>query len=540
MRPSVVAGLAVIVGLALVIVLQAVQVARARAAAQDAERKAEILSDESRALASSLIFDVHDSIVKLDRSLPARQLLLTEARDYLEELRAGGDDTPELARDLGMAYDRLGDVLGGFRNPRLGDTTAALDNYHIALELHQFALDATPGDDELMNEMAGTHIRIGDMERRMGRRAEALTSYRRGLEIREELVGTYPKYRRLLCLALNAMGDALNGIGQLDEALAHYHRALDLARQLASERSDNLLLRNLSVALGRVGDMHRQFGWYEKALPLREEALEIRERLLEAEPWSSRARRDVAIAHYFVANLLLLLRQPWDAAPHVGTFLAMAEQRAADNPESARAKRDLAAAFGVDGRRLAMTEHWAAAHESYRRFHEHALSLTERDPADFHYRALVGESHGRLGDIAKGRGEWPGAVEQYQRAVKLYQRMVEDDPNDFYWRMDHANASTDLGAALAETGDNDRSMVHLATAEETYRSELATSARLVDAAIGLAEVLHVRSRLSADQGIIVEAVLLAEEALDTLGEFDAGEAEELRAAINEDLARFHE
>ena len=44
----------------------------------------------------------------------------------------------------------------------------------------------------------------------------------------------------------------------------------------------------------------------------------------------------------------------------------------------------------------------------------------------------------------------------------------------------------------------------------------------------------------ADQGRIVEAVPLAEEALETLGQFDAGEAEELRAAITENLARLRE
>ncbi|MHC4447364.1 MAG: serine/threonine protein kinase, partial [Planctomycetota bacterium] len=154
--------------------------------------------DSVRALARTFMFDFHDAIQTLDGSLPARELLVTTAQEYLDDLRAEGGDHPGLLRELASAYDRVGDIQGGTRNPNIGDTEGALINYQTAFELRQ-ALTAELGEEtelSLQAELASSHMRLGDVLLHSGEVPQALDHYRESLDIFEDLARSDAEYRR--------------------------------------------------------------------------------------------------------------------------------------------------------------------------------------------------------------------------------------------------------------------------------------------------------------------------------------------------------
>ena len=75
------------------------------------------------------------------------------------------------------------------------------------------------------------------MELAEGRREEALSAYRRGLEIRERIVnhfGETPESLRDLSVSLDRVGDVELVEGRREEALSAYRRSLEISERIVS------------------------------------------------------------------------------------------------------------------------------------------------------------------------------------------------------------------------------------------------------------------------------------------------------------------
>ena len=149
--------------------------------------RAERMFGQVKDLAHTFMFPFHDAIQKLDGAIPARELLVNTAMKYLDGLTKEAADRPELMADVARAYDRVGDIQGGFRNPSLGNTEGALDNYRRAMTMRLELSAADPDNDELRNEVAGSHVRIGDILKNTGDVSGALDEYEQAIDIREDL-----------------------------------------------------------------------------------------------------------------------------------------------------------------------------------------------------------------------------------------------------------------------------------------------------------------------------------------------------------------
>src|SRR6185369_8398694 len=74
--------------------------------------RAEQRFNDVRRLASSLLFEIHDSVQNLAGSTPTRQLLVTRGLEYLDSLARESGDDPSLQRELATAYEKVGDIQG--------------------------------------------------------------------------------------------------------------------------------------------------------------------------------------------------------------------------------------------------------------------------------------------------------------------------------------------------------------------------------------------------------------------------------------------
>ena len=468
--------------------------------AQVAAQQRDIAQDrfgQVRKLAKTFMFDFHDLIQELDGALPARELLVTTALTYLDDLAGQAGSDVELTLELAAAYDRVGDIRGGTRNPSLGDTAGALESYRTALELRRAGAEADPEDLDRTIEVAKSHQRIGDMLEETGDVSGALEEYRLWLSLNEQVAAADPKSlrQRTVALAHNAMGGALVRVGKSTEARRHYEQSLVIRRRLLT--SELLPQRDLSVGLFSLGNLLHDTGDYAGALVYHREGFQIRETLARRAPDRGRYKRDLAIAHLFVGRAYLGLGDAARAMEHLGAFLASARERANANPQDARAKRDLASAHGFVGQVYAATHDPARARSSYERFQEIIVPLSESNPEKTNYRELVAESHRRLGELATAEGNPVEAVGHHRRALVIIDSLAAADPDNFPIKINRAELLVRLGGALIGADEPGEARQRLESARSLYERLRENQPENSLLATGLAEVHGALRRLAS-------------------------------------------
>src|SRR5262245_31257601 len=179
------------------------------------------------------------------------------------------------------------------------------------------------------------------------------------------------------------LGSALHTEHRLDDAIAHYRRALAAQPDYAPAYS------NLAVALREQNRIDEAVASYEQALKIQPE---------------------FATAHYNFANLLLERGDPAAAIDHF-------ERAIRKEPASADAHGNLGIAFVLTGR----------IDEALREFRA-AINL---DPAS-------AKAYRNLGDVLSSQNHWPEAISALHRAVDL-------DPSDPSVRYDLASTLLESG-----------------------------------------------------------------------------------------------
>ena len=480
-----------------------------------AERdRAERMFGEVLDLAHTFIFDLPATIEDLDGALPARELLVETALDCLDGLSRDVGDDPQLKRELASAYDEVGGIRGGIRNPSRGDLPEAMKCYNTALGLWQELVVSEPEDLDLKFRLSISRMHVGDALKRSGNLRAALAAYQDQLAIDEELAEADPRYRRIKSFALKNLGDVHYAMGDLFGARGFHERVLVLRRTLHVERPDDpRAWRDLSVALIRMGEVFTAAGDYEGALAMYEDSIVFRRKAADADPDSGRFQRDLAVAHQFAADVLLELGRTGEASPHIEHFMDVAERRARDNPTSARARGDLAWAHALTGRSRASMNDPKGAWESYSVSHDMITELSDAHPSNTVYGRWLAESHESLAEAMELQGNLVGAARAYQQALSVADDLVEADPDD--WRPKEARARmlSSLGKLALETGDPSGAQSDLERARELYVSLRLAFPEHAVIREGLAEALHGLSVAAGRRGDAVRAAELAQEAL---------------------------
>ena len=112
-------------------------------------RRAQRRFNDVEKLAHSVMFEFHDAIEKLPGSTVARELLVSRALEYLENLSREAARDPRLAREIALGYSRIGDVQGNSGTSNLGKMSAALESHRKAEEILARLLKRSPSDDSL-------------------------------------------------------------------------------------------------------------------------------------------------------------------------------------------------------------------------------------------------------------------------------------------------------------------------------------------------------------------------------------------------------
>ncbi len=385
-------------------------------AAQEQREQAELYAQ----LVENYIGTFHREIAKLSGVGPAREALADSTLNTLKAVQDQHDNTPKSQRLLAMAHDLMGDVYGGIRNPSTGELDKALEQYQASFELRAALSDASPGDQSRLHDLAVGHEKIGDIHAQLGQTDQSLNRYREALAIRERvwLVNPDSKWRRVLAVALVDYGAALVAAGRNDEARTLYDRALVIRRDLLVDDDSELNMRRTSVALNRVGASLRRDGEYDMAIKYYNESAEIRRGLLAMAPDTARARRDLMLQDFFVAQAHLGAGRPKQALTPARAYVAEAEALAEENPGVFRHARDMVIGYEPVGLALLRTDRLAEAATEFQKLQRSATAALESWPTNATLNAALTNSHIYLGQTAMKAGNAGEAVTHFRAALE--------------------------------------------------------------------------------------------------------------------------
>ena len=309
--------------------------------------KAEQRFNDVRKLANSLLFEVHDAIQTLPGATPARKLIVDRALQYLDALANEAKGDLSLQRELGAAYERVGDVQGGFRASNLGDIPGSIASYRKSLAIRQAVVAADPKNIAAERELITSHGKLSDALTATGDSAGSLDQLRQLLPIAERLSASDPKNladRRNLALAYLDYGWKRADSANWKSGVEDCRKAVAMLESIAAtEPGDKRTRRVVALAYERIGDLLSKFGQeHAESLAMHQKALGIEESLLAQDPLNTVLRRLKAWETLRVADELRAQGHALDALGKYRESLATLRTLSLADPKSAQFHADVA------------------------------------------------------------------------------------------------------------------------------------------------------------------------------------------------------
>jgi eukaryotic-like serine/threonine-protein kinase len=455
-RTAVAAAAVVVLALIVGIIATAWQARIARRERALAEQR----FDEVRQLANVALVDIHDAIRDLPGATPARQLLVTKGLEYLDKLARDAGDRADLRRELAGAYVKIGDVQGRPFNPNLGDTAGALASYRKAVATYDSIGAATSGDPALGRELALACQRLSEILSATGDTKEALVQARRALELLQrpgdpaslkEEAGA-AELGRQLAASYSRVGDLLSATGDTAGALEHRRRSLAVMEAVAAIAPDEVAtIRQLASAHSKLGNQlgnpnFPNVGDAAGALAQLERTVAVLSQGLVRHPSNEIFRRNLAIAHSNVADVLLALKRPAEALARQREALASFEALARADPANAAARNDIAISVSKIAEMLDGSGRSMDAVREYQRALDIHMKLAAADPANDSLKLEVASDCNRLATAQAKIGARQPALANHTRAVEMTRELQRENPANVELRVA-------LGLALAGRAD---------------------------------------------------------------------------------------
>jgi eukaryotic-like serine/threonine-protein kinase len=268
-----------------------------QAAIARAERaRAEQRFYDVRQLANSLLFEVHDAIATLPGATPARKLLVDRALHYLDKLAQEAKGDLSLQRELAAAYEKVGDVQGGYRTSNLGDTAGFISSYRKALAIREAVSQADPANTDALRELFRTHGRLSDGLLAAGDLRGSLDQVRALSRIAERLADANPTNvadRRNLARAFLDYGWKSSASGDWRAGIEQCRKGIGVLEEIArANANDRETLRLLAIGYGRVGELLSTYARkHAESLAMHEKALGIERSMLAGDARNTDLRR---------------------------------------------------------------------------------------------------------------------------------------------------------------------------------------------------------------------------------------------------------
>jgi non-specific serine/threonine protein kinase/serine/threonine-protein kinase len=278
---------------------------QARVARQE-RAKAEQRFNDVRKLANSVVFEFHDSIQDLPGSTPSRELLVSRALEYLDNLAKEAAHERSLQLELAAAYDKIGDIQGGFGTSHLGQRQKARDSYRKALAIREALVADEPANIDFRRTLATSYTKLGNIFWTEVDMNNAVDLYGKALAINQSLARESPNDLQIrwdLALSYGKFGYLKGAMDQTAEALENTRKGVALMEEVAAANpNDARIQSDLALSYDRVGEILTALtDNHAEALVLMRKAQEIGDRLAAADPLNTKLRRGKGVGSLNVA-----------------------------------------------------------------------------------------------------------------------------------------------------------------------------------------------------------------------------------------------
>ena len=270
--------------------------------------RAERRFNDVRQLANSVVFELHDSIQDLPGSTPARELLVSRALEYLDKLASEAGQERSLQLELAAAYDKIGDIQGGFRTSHLGQRQKAGESYRKALAIREVLVATAPDNVDFRRKLSTSYTKMGQILWVETDVAGSLEFYGKALGINKQLAAEAPNDTEIrfdLAVSYTNFGYMLGANGRGDEAMENSRKAVILMEEFAVADPNNIKIQEgLAVSYDKVAEIITSLTEnHSEALLLYRKSQKISDKLLMADPLNTKLRRNQAIDYFNVARV---------------------------------------------------------------------------------------------------------------------------------------------------------------------------------------------------------------------------------------------
>jgi len=418
--------------------------------------------NQVRELARSVMFDYHDQIASLPGSTTVRHRLVQDSLKYLDNLSREAGNDHGLLRELASAYEKIGLVQGNSYYSNLGDTEGGLKSYRRSLEIRQNLLAADPGNRELQNEVAASYEGVGDILNAKGDLRACLETYERARELRERVTAapgsTIPQQLALAELYAKISqvkgSDSYANVGDSAGALASARQGQNLLEPLHTADPANADISSvLSTALTNVSNLIRTTGDLAGALALQRRAVALMEKVSAAHPDNQNYAGETLGARNFLRLSLEDSGQLAEAVEQTRHVLAGMQKLLEADPQNTQIRRNVGVTYNSLGKNLLLTGDVAGALENHQKALAISEELSQANPDSDELKIDVAFTLQRLAEARAASGDHAAALENSRRALALREPVVASDPANSRARSDVSLFYSSICNSLAATGD---------------------------------------------------------------------------------------
>ena len=385
----------------------------ARAERQRAEQR----FNDVRKLANSLLFEVHDAIENLPGSTPARKILVDRALQYLDKLAAEAKGDLSLQRELAAAYEKVGNVQGGFRSSNLGDKAGSIASYRKALAIREAVLGGEPDNVDAQRELLRTHGLLSDALMGSGDLQGSVDQLKQLLPIAEKLSAADPgnlANQRNLALAYLDYGFKRSSLGD-GTGLQDCRKAVGMLESVAArDPKDKRSGRVLAVAYDRLGELLVTYQkQHAEALVIYEKALAAERALLDHDPRNTDVRRMEAWEIMRTGEEIIAEGDTTKALDRYRESLGEMQALSAADPKNVLFHLDIAAVLA----RMGAADLKLGRADAARTDLQHSLSEVALSPLDLDALEVKAQDEFRMGKAQQMAGHGREAESWFERAI---------------------------------------------------------------------------------------------------------------------------
>jgi tetratricopeptide (TPR) repeat protein len=269
--------------------------------------------------------------------------------DLVDDVATNPTATPAARRDLAVGYSRYGDMLAA-----TGATANAIEYHRRALGVMKALEAEEPYDFANLRQLGVAYHKLGNIlgnpnYPNIGDHVGGLAEMHQSVAVFERASARYPDstlFKRNLAVARSNSADILVALGRREEAFAEERKALATYEAQVREDPSNAAAKNdLAIAFYKQAEMLDADGRTQDALEALERAATIQDQLAKADPENARALGETATNDGLRGRFLAKLGRRTAAFTSLDRAVDIQRALARDNPDNVERRVGVALAL---------------------------------------------------------------------------------------------------------------------------------------------------------------------------------------------------